>query len=78
MGELVPVTEEDMRAIAVNVCGIAAEKDPERVTLGRMEGVVTGYTLTVTPKAGHEDAPKHSLLRETIVAHLKRVRDSAT
>jgi pimeloyl-ACP methyl ester carboxylesterase len=75
MGALVPVEEDAMRAIAVPVCGIAAEKDPERVTLERMEGVVPDFTLTVLPKVGHEDAPKHPLYRETIVKHIARAAE---
>ncbi|GMI28788.1 hypothetical protein TrCOL_g2185 [Triparma columacea] len=75
MGALVPVPEDDMRAIEVPVCGIAAEKDQERVFLERMKGVVPDYTHTVIPKAGHENAPKHLLYKETIVAHVKRARD---
>ncbi|GMH67232.1 hypothetical protein TL16_g04627 [Triparma laevis f. inornata] len=75
MKSLVPVPEDDVRAIEVPVCGIAAERDPERISLERMEGVVKNYTLTILPKAGHEDAPKHPLYRETIVKHLLKVRD---
>jgi len=73
MGALVPVAEDAMRSIAVPVCGIAAEMDPERIYVERIEGVVPDFTLAVLPKAGHEDAPTHPLYRETIVNHIIRV-----
>ena len=71
-----PVPEDAMRAIVVPVSGIMAERDPERISLERMEGVVPDFTLTVLPKAGHEDAPTHPLYRETIVKHIIRVSET--
>lgn len=65
MEALLPIEEDT---------GIAAEKDPEKVSLKRMERIVPDFTLTVLPNAGHEDAPKHPLYQKTILEHLQKCR----
>jgi pimeloyl-ACP methyl ester carboxylesterase len=75
MGSLVPVSSSEMSSLPVPVLGIAAARDPERSSLERMVGVVRDYKLVVIEGAGHENAPKHELYKESIVGHVTRVRE---
>eukprot|EP00164_Ancoracysta_twista_P012663 GFYU01019945.1.p1 GENE.GFYU01019945.1~~GFYU01019945.1.p1 ORF type:complete len:281 (-),score=28.22 GFYU01019945.1:56-898(-) len=77
MNEIIGIPEEDMRAIAVPVCGIMGEKDPERHYSERMQGVVTDFSLTIIQGCDHMTAPDDPMYNATVVQFLARVRDGS-
>jgi pimeloyl-ACP methyl ester carboxylesterase len=64
------LTEDEVRGIPVPVCSIVGERDPLKVGVDNMKGIVRDHTVTVIPGADHLRTPMRKEFVEALRAFL--------
>ncbi len=66
------VTEEDLRRIPVPMCSIVGSRDPLRVGVEAMEGLVPDLTVVVLDGADHISAPRRPQMLRALRSFLRQ------
>jgi pimeloyl-ACP methyl ester carboxylesterase len=72
------IEEEELRRISVPMCSIVGSRDPLRVGVEAMEGLVPDLSVVVLDGADHISAPRNPRLVAALRVFLRRHSDKAT
>ncbi|MDG2277961.1 MAG: alpha/beta hydrolase [Pseudomonadales bacterium] len=72
MGEIIHLTESDIKGISVPTLAITGALDPERANLERLQGAMTDLSLIIIPGADHMRAFLHADFSHAVVRFVTR------